>query len=233
VMATILALVVLTVLLIGLPLWRLRDAWRRTSGRPAVVTYFGALGAAFMLAEVGLIQRFTIFLGDPAFAVAAVLQVLLVSSGLGSLFARSRRETGRGLGAVVVWIVAVLVVVASPPFGGLLRSMLGTPLPVRIAVSALVIAAVGFPLGMPFPTGLSAVGTRGEGFVPWAWGINGMVSVVASLGSYALGILVGHAALFLIAAGLYGVALAAFRRLDSQSSVPASVEVAKETLAAS
>jgi len=42
------------------------------------------LGAGFILVEVALMQRFTVFLGNPVLAVATVLAALLVSSGLGS-----------------------------------------------------------------------------------------------------------------------------------------------------
>jgi hypothetical protein len=213
------ALALLAVALIGWPLRRLRPALVAVD-RTAVIAYFAALGAGFMLVEIGLIQRFTVFLGDPAFAVATVLSILLMSSGLGSWGAR--RAGGELLGWSLLWIAATLLLFASPVARDALRGMLGASLPTRLVVAALAIAVAGVPMGIPFPAGMARIAQRADGVVPWAWGINGMVSVVTSLGSYMLAILVGHVALFVIAAGLYAAAFVASRRLGV-AAVPSTV----------
>ena len=60
--------------------------------------------AYYRRCEIALIQRFTVFLGDPAFAVATVLAILLVSSGFGSRLARARgRPRGALSGAGSPW----------------------------------------------------------------------------------------------------------------------------------
>ena len=35
-------------------------------------------------------------------------------------------------------------------------------------------------MGMPFPSGLSKLSSINEAVVPWAWGINGCVSVIST-----------------------------------------------------
>jgi len=47
----------------------------------------------------------------------------------------------------------------------------------------LMLLPLGMALGMPFPTGLRAVGARAGSFVPWMWGVNGLMSVVGSVGA--------------------------------------------------
>ena len=50
--------------------------------------YFLFIGAGYILIEVGLIQKFVLFLGHPTYALTVVIFSMLVSSGLGSFFSR-------------------------------------------------------------------------------------------------------------------------------------------------
>ena len=207
-------LTLVAAILIGWPLWRLRSAWRETSNTWAIVGYFAALGAAFMLIEVALMQRFTVFVGNPVLAVATVLSALLVSSGVGSRMARGWRERGRPVVPIAVaWIVVAQLVLASPPVRAMLGELLAAPLGVRLLVCCLLVGAAGIPMGMPFPDGLRRVAERSRSIVPWAWGINAMASVVCSLASYLLGMLTGYTAMCYAGAALYLGALAVARRL--------------------
>ena len=203
-------LAVLALVLIGWPLWRLRGAWRATHGTAAIVGYFAALGAGFILIEIALMQRFTVFLGDPALAVATVLAALLVSSGVGSWAASSGRVT---VGHATLWIVVVLTFFASPLAPAILRALLPAALPVRLACCVLLVALAGVPMGIPFPTGLKQLAARSGPFVPWAWGINAMLSVVSSLASYLVGMAAGYTAMFCGGIVLYLAAFGFSRRL--------------------
>jgi hypothetical protein len=66
---------------------------------------------------------------------------------------------------------------------------------------------------MPFPEGLRRVAARSRGAVPWAWGINAMISVVSSLASYLIGMVAGYTVMCYAGAALYLIALASARRL--------------------
>jgi hypothetical protein len=59
---------------------------------------------------------------------------------------------------------------------------LGWPWPVRAALVLVLVAPVSVAMGVPFPLGLGAV--TGEGaspaLLPWAWGLNGAFSVLAT-----------------------------------------------------
>ncbi|MGH7893539.1 MAG: hypothetical protein ACREQL_02670 [Candidatus Binatia bacterium] len=207
-------LALVATVMIAWPLRRLRRGETTTRGTAARLGYFAALGAAFMLVEVGLMQRFTIFLGNPAFAVATVLGALLVSSGVGSALARvpSLRDR-RIVPLAIVWIVAAQAALASPVLRGLLRQLLWLPLGGRIGVCVAIVALAGIPMGIPFPAGLARLARHGRALVAWGWGINGMVSVVSSLASYVVGMVFGYTTMFVAAGVLYLVALACWRDL--------------------
>jgi hypothetical protein len=216
-------LALVAALLIGWPLRRLRDAWSETPGTLARIGYFAALGAGFMLVEVGLMQRFTVFLGNPAFAVAAVLGTLLVATGTGSALARTAVLRDRStVPLAIAWIVVAQLALASPALPALLDRFLWLPLEARLAICIVVVALAGVPMGIPFPAGLARVAPLGHGLVAWGWGINGMVSVVASLASYVVGMIFGYTAMFVTAAVLYGLALACWPALG-RARAPALV----------
>src|SRR5439155_2092610 len=59
---------------------RVRDAH---SNR--LMIYFAAIGLAFMMVEIGQLERLIVFLGHPIYGLTVVLFVLLLSSSFGSL----------------------------------------------------------------------------------------------------------------------------------------------------
>jgi spermidine synthase len=89
----LLALLGLSVLaagaLIVLPLTvRRRKLTGQRKSLGATLTYFALLGLGYLCVEIPLLQRFILFLGNPAYAMATVLFALLMFSGLGSLLSR-------------------------------------------------------------------------------------------------------------------------------------------------
>lgn len=141
---------------------------------------FGFLGLAFMLVEVPLLQRFILFLGHPAYAMAGVLGVLLLFSGLGSALS-DRMSFQRAMGLLLATLA--LYGVGLPLLSG---PALGLPFPARVALTVLGLAPLGFLMGVPFPYLMGALQAREPRLVPWAWGVNGALSVVASVGAAAI-----------------------------------------------
>src|SRR5207245_1001292 len=69
--------------------------------------YFGCLGVGFMVIELGLIHKFTVLLGYPAYSFITVVTTLLLSSGLGSWLSGGRRLLGsRAALCLVLTLVA-------------------------------------------------------------------------------------------------------------------------------
>jgi hypothetical protein len=164
------------------------------------VGYFGSLGLAFLLVEIPLIQLYILLVGHPTTAFALVLFAVLFASGIGAM-ASTR----------IPWVAgaAVLTVVAiAYPF--LIRSftpvVLPAPLAVRVVAGAVAIAPLGFLMGIMFPHGISHLRRRAPRLVPWAWGINGTVSVVSSAVAALLALAFGFSAVLMAGAAGYAAA---------------------------
>lgn len=200
----------LVALLVLVPLWFYRREGLRTPGAGRWVLYFLGLGAGYMLLEIVAMQRFVLFLGNPGYALTVVLVTFLLFSGLGAAVAgRSAdpRRTLLGSLCIVVALIAVLGVVLPPFF----ESALMLPLAWRIALSMLVLAPLAFVMGMPFPSGLALVSRERASLVPWAFGVNGGASVLASVLAILVAMSAGFSAVFVCAGAAYLVALLAGR----------------------
>jgi hypothetical protein len=65
----------------GFPLVRWSREGIRVAGRWSCLAYFATVGFGFILIEIAMLQRFTLFLGQPVYTLAAILASLLVWSG--------------------------------------------------------------------------------------------------------------------------------------------------------
>jgi hypothetical protein len=59
---------------------------------------------------------------------------------------------------------------------------------------------------MPMASGLRVLDQRGPDLVPWAWGVNGVASVIGSILAILLAETIGFTAVLLIAGSLYVLA---------------------------
>jgi len=204
-LVTLAILLGLAALAFALPL-----ALARGEGRPRVSSLglFAAIGLGYLMLEVALIQRFVLFLGFPTYALSVVLFALLVFTGLGSLLsargaARARRTLGLSLGAA-----ALLIGAGAFALQPLLRALIELPFAARVAVTVAILAPYGLSMGMAMPLALKRLEGLHPGGVPWAWGINGIMSVLASVLAVAVAITAGFTVTTLLAAACYLAALA-------------------------
>ena len=93
-----------------------------------------------------------------------------------------------------------------------LLGSIGLPWTLRAGVMVVLIAPVSVALGVPFPLGLSRAGSGG--LLPWAWGLNGAFSVVATPLASLIALGWGFQRVLFLAAGLYVIALVTFPRLN-------------------
>jgi hypothetical protein len=172
-----------------------------------LLLYFACLGYGFLMIEIPLLQRFVLFLGYPVYALAVVLFALLLFSGIGSLTVGwSDAPPMPRLTRVLLGIVALSVAyVGGVPWA--ISWFLGSPILVRIAITVALLAPIGLLLGMAYPLGISVLREHGEELVPWAWGLNGVMSVVASVIAVFIGSRIGFTAAFLTGVAAYAVAL--------------------------
>jgi hypothetical protein len=84
---------------------------------------------------------------------------------------------------------------------------LGAPLAVRMGLVFLVLLPLGFIMGMPFPLVIRMLPEKASGIVPWAWALNGWMSVVASLATVLISRTWGYSNAFILAPLAYAIAL--------------------------
>lgn len=208
--AVVIALVVLLLPLAGGARVRTGQGWGSTA---RAVLYFSCLGLGFLFVEMFLIERASFWLNDRSAGFALVLTGMLIFSGLGAMLtgryaAVAARASLWCTVAIVVWAALVLLFLQD-----LVLATLGLPWLVRAGLVLLVAAPVSVALGLPFPLGLSRVGSGG--FLPWAWGLNGAFSVVSTPAANLMAIGFGYDRVLLFALVLYVTAWLTFPRPHS------------------
>jgi hypothetical protein len=155
----------------------------REVGWPLAVggtAYFALIGIGFMMIEIALLQRMSVFLGHPVYALSVVLFSLILSSGFGSMASERVRLGGSAM--LVAWSVATAAYLFALPFWlpSLLVDLDGANLLVRAGFCVLTLAPAGLLMGFGFPTGMRLVSAVCTGPMPWFWGINGAAGVLAA-----------------------------------------------------
>jgi len=188
-------------------------------GSPLPLLYFVAVGVGYILVEIAFIQRFVLFLGHPTYALTVVIFLLLLSSGAGSLISRRWLASAK-----LAWMPLTLIVAALAAdlffLPHALAVWVGMEFGYRLMVSAALLIPLGFVMGMPFPTGLRALGAAaaqsGENAVEWAWAMNAGASVLGSVLAMVIAIELGLTATLACGMVAYVVALVMLPVLFSQ-----------------
>src|ERR671922_1037937 len=172
-----------------------------------IIPYFAALGMGFILIELALLQKLILLLGNPTMTFAILLFTLLISSGAGSLFSpRIAKNNMKNLVFVIGGIAAIGILYAVfLPF--IVYSTIAEPFEVKAAISAAVLAPIGFLMGMPFPTGVRLLKAHLPEYIPWMWAINGAFSVLGAVLAIALGIMYGSSYALILGISIYLIAL--------------------------
>lgn len=204
-------------LLLALPFVRREaSAMAGVQGLPALLVYVSCLGYGYLAVETVLIHDLVLFVGHPVYALTAVILTMLLFSGLGSVAVQSVAEEklSRTLTGVLVGVLALGAFQAwvLPPI--LYANFLGLPIGVRVAITMAALTPLGFIMGMPFPLGMRLLRPEASGVVPWAWALNGWMSVVASLGTILISRMYGYSQALAVALAAYAVALLVAQRLQ-------------------
>jgi spermidine synthase len=215
VLVLLLVLVISLVAVLGFLILPLAVQTGRQS--PLPLLYFVAVGLGYILVEIAFIQRFVLFLGHPTYALTVVIFLLMLSSGAGSLM--SRRWLARTEMAWMPLALVMAAVVAEVFFlPRILTAWVGLGFEYRLAVSGLLLAPLGFVMGMPFPTGLRALAAdpalpsgatseNNDNAVEWAWAMNAAASVLGSVLAMVIAIQFGLTATLACGAAAYLAAL--------------------------
>jgi hypothetical protein len=167
-----------------------------------LMIYFAAIGLAFMMVEIGLLERLIVFLGHPIYGLTVVLFVLLVASSLGSLCSD---RFGR-----LIWLLPVLLAAFILLTPIVTSQLSGVSTSMRIFVSALLLFPAGFFMGMAFPLGIKRATWSNEAApTAWYWGINGAFSVISSVLAVVVAVFWGVTMTLVVGLAAYVIAIIA------------------------
>lgn len=185
----------LAILFIGIPLVQIwRQGTVKLSSNISNILYFSGIGAGFMLVEISHIQRLMIFLGHPVYGLSVALFTLLLFSGLGSYTVCAQPTRKAALARPLLLCIVLIATGLLTPL--VTEQVKYFDVPVRIIASVLLLAPMGFFMGMMFPLGMALNKSTSEDVLPWFWGINGAASVFASTFSMVFSIQYGITATF-------------------------------------
>ncbi|MGH8558609.1 MAG: SAM-dependent methyltransferase, partial [Methylococcales bacterium] len=193
------------------------------SVRGPVFGYFFSLGMAFMFLEIALIQKFILFLYHPLYSATTILTAILLFAGIGSLWSQRFDTRKKRCKAVFYSCIAIIglsvlfIYLLNPLFAGLIA----LPQFAKFAIAVLLVAPLGFCMGIPFPLGLSVLDGEAPWTLAWAWGINGSASVISAILASLLAIQFGFSVLMFFAGLLYAIVALRFSRLIPVHGSPA------------
>ena len=190
------------------------------TGVRGFLVYFLFIGTGYILIEVGLIQKFVLFLGHPTYALTVVIFSMLVSSGVGSF--ASTRMLGQDQGRLIkaLGLVALLTALLAVVVSSLLSSLVWLPWGLKVLLTVALISPLGFVMGMPFPTGLKRLEDWHAPSVRWAWSLNAASSVLGSVGALVCAIYLGLVQTIIVGGLFYLAALAIIARVRLNDAPP-------------
>lgn len=180
-----------------------KESFRKQRGTLGVIIYYSCLGLGYMLVEIFLIQRLLFLLSNPIFSTSIVITSMLIISGIGNLVSSrisKRRVVRVRIAAIGIFASMLFYFFFLGPIMGVFREAV---MPIRILIAIGLIAPGAFFLGMPFPNGLSALTEHRNRLIPWAWGMNGGLSVAGAALAQVVSVSYGFPVVLLIVMFLY------------------------------
>jgi hypothetical protein len=130
------------------------DRW----GFAQAVSYFALIGLGFMLVQISYMQRFSIYLGHPANAIAVILFSMILFTGVGSCVSdRLPIEAQPGWLFAVPLATAAMILGVSLAIQPIIDTTIYLGLSIRCAVVVALVAPVALLLGLCFPIGMRLV----------------------------------------------------------------------------
>jgi hypothetical protein len=196
------------------------------SGRPAMpgaafgsaLAYFAAIGLGFMFVQIALLQRFSVFLGHPAYTFTVTLFAMILFAGMGSYLSEPIARRVPRAAIVLPLLAAAVIAAAAVTLGWITHAAVGGSLAVRIAVVIACLAPIATVMGFFFPAGLRAVSSLSGNAAAWMWGINGACGVLGSIAAVGISLWIGIQANLFLAALLYASLAVTLTHLERSAS---------------
>ncbi len=199
VIITLIQISLISFILIILPLFKI--GWKGKS-KTGIILYFSGIGLGYMFVEMVFIQRFILYFGNPVYSASAVITSLLIFSGIGSYHSKYFSFNRKRLIILFSFIISMLIaysIILTP----ILQNTIHLNLFLKLFIVFLLTAPLAFCMGIPFPAGLTQVSKTNTGAVPWAWGINGCISVISTALATIIAVEMGFTWVMLFAALAY------------------------------
>ena len=158
---------------------------------PQAAAYFSLIGAGFMLVEIAMIQKLSVFLGRPDYALGILLFSIILSAGLGSLLSERMpldKEPWAYIYPAVISLLLLALIFITPAITG---SMASSGIFTRIAASIIVVWPAGMAMGVCFPVGMRILKTADNAAIPCYIAFNGIFGVLFSAGAICISIYSG------------------------------------------
>jgi hypothetical protein len=181
--------------------------------------YFSFIGAGFMMTEIGLMQRLSVFLGHPVYALGILLFTIILSTGIGSFFSEKYPATSGPWKYILPAIAASAIIALNFILNNVISIYITSPMMIKIIISVAMIFPLGFVLGFFFPAGIKYVKSSSPGETPWFWALNGIFGVLFSAMAVFFSIYFGISTNFYLAAICYAGLLTVIKGLSSQKEV--------------
>lgn len=168
--------------------------------------YFAFIGLGYISIQIALIQKFTLFLGQPVYTMLTVISSMLIFSGIGAKYSVKLANSKRNVQYIFLGIAiyTLLVGLVSPI---LFDAFVSLSLILRIIITVILIAPLSFLMGIPFPTGISAISNDDSRMIGVSWAVNGFFSVIGTVITMILAMMFGFKIMFFIAGVFYLIAL--------------------------
>ncbi|MBA4167251.1 MAG: hypothetical protein H0X41_06885 [Chitinophagaceae bacterium] len=188
------------------------------SAFPALACYFSFIGMAFMFTEIAVLQKVSVFLGHPVYALGVLLFTIILSTGTGS-FLNERLKT---LSAKTFYALSVATAATIVTENFLLRfiidHLITESMPVKIIVSVVAIFPLGILLGQFFPSGMRIIKDRNARQVSWLWALNGVFGVLVSAVAVLISVYAGISYNFYLASLFYLSLILLIKRMTADQN---------------
>ena len=172
--------------------------------------YFSCLGAGFIIIELTFIQIFTKLIGFPTYTFVTVIFALLFSAGVGSVISKKMQLNVGGRWKIIFLGILFFGIIFFSLYPHIFHLFLGSDLLIRILIAVALIFPLGFFMGMPFPLGMVSLGEIAPKGIPWAWGMNGFLTVFGGYLGLVASIWLGFRVVLFAALGIYLIAFFTF-----------------------
>ncbi|MBW2991562.1 hypothetical protein KY348_07745 [Candidatus Woesearchaeota archaeon] len=195
--------IILSLIFILLPLKFLRKAELRK--KP--LAFFFCIGIAYLFIEIVLIQKFILLFGQVIYSVSTVIFSMLLFSSIGSLVSQRLKTKNIFKVIIILFILIILYYLLTPL---IINSLISLSLIIKIILTSIYIAPLGFFMGMPFPLAIKGINKK---LVPWAWATNGSASVLSPILAVLLALVIGYSAVLILAALFYLTGIFFFQKI--------------------